>query len=326
MRQIATLPDEPTARRFADYLLTVEIRTQLIDETGGVGVWICDEDKVERARQELVEFNRSPGDPRYTQAAPLAQAKRRQEAQLERDYTRRQRQFERGMASGLAGERPLTIALVAISVLVALATNFGRPGSPLVQQLSIATYFEPIPLAPGADPEEVMGFRVPPNDLAQVRAGQVWRLVTPIFLHFTFFHLLFNTYMLYGLGGRIEAVRGFWRYGLLVLVLAVGSNLAEYYLDWSLKTGGQIVVVQSASFGGMSGVLYGLFGYAWMKSRYDPEGGLYVPSDMVVMMLGWFVLCLAGVIGPIANVAHGAGLALGMAIGYVPRLFPPREG
>ena len=51
------------------------------------------------------------------------------------------------------------------------------------------------------------------------------------------------------------------------------SNVAQYYLDVGLEDGG-LVVQRNPMFGGMSGVLYGLFGYLWMKSRYEPALGL----------------------------------------------------
>jgi GlpG protein len=69
-------------------------------------------------------------------------------------------------------------------------------------------------------------------------------------------------------------------------------------------------------FGGMSGVVYALLGYVWMRGKYDPASGLFVPPPTVTMMLIWFVAGWTGILGPIANMAHGAGLVLGMAWGY----------
>jgi GlpG protein len=85
-------------------------------------------------------------------------------------------------------------------------------------------------------------------------------------------------------------------------LIAVTSNVAQY------MTG-------SLRFGGMSGVVYGLFGYIWMKSRYQPGSGFYMPPNTVILMLGWFVLCTTGWIGPVANAAHGVGLVVGAIAG-----------
>ncbi len=132
-------------------------------------------------------------------------------------------------------------------------------------------------------------------------------------------------YILVSLGGAVESARGSLRFILLVLLLAAASNTAEYFLNWSFAEQPWFSFRQNPSFGGMSGVLYGLFGYAWMKSRFEPEAGLHMPPDTVVIMLGWFVLCLFGFVGAIANVAHGVGLLVGVLIGYAPRLWRRRS-
>src|SRR3954454_24948993 len=95
------------------------------------------------------------------------------------------------------------------------------------------------------------------DNLSAIKAGQVWRLVTPIFLHFDILHLGFNMLMLVSLGGRIEQSRGTGKLLALVLVIAVSSNLAEYYLNWSLQQSLWPVWSASPWFGGMSGVVYG---------------------------------------------------------------------
>lgn len=68
----------------------------------------------------------------------------------------------------------------------------------------------------------------------------------------------------------------------------------------------------------MSGVVYALFGYVWMKGRYQPHLGMGVRQQTVLVMLGWLVLCMTGWVGPIGNAAHVMGLIVGMAFGYVP--------
>src|SRR4051812_17025501 len=47
---------------------------------------------------------------------------------------------------------------------------------------------------------------------AAVDSGDVWRIVTAGFLHYTFFHLLFNMYALYIVGGMLEPAIGKLRY------------------------------------------------------------------------------------------------------------------
>jgi GlpG protein len=309
MRQIATLPNE-SAQTFADYLLTRKIRTQLLPENDGVGVWVCDEDQVAQARQELAEFTGNPSDPRFHQAGAVAESMRRQEERVEAEYNQLQRRLEARMRGLSGGRLPVTITLMVISIAVALASKLGADDQGrLLQKLHIASWTQ----------ERVDGHtRFLWHHLDEIRAGQVWRLVTPIFIHYGVIHLLFNMLMLLSLGGAVEARRGSLRYLLLVLVLAVGSNLAQYYLGHTTFDDGRLVLKGSPAFGGMSGVLYGLFGYAWMKSRYEPALGLNLTRDTVVILLVWFFLCLLGIVFRAANGAHAGGLLLGIVIGLAP--------
>jgi GlpG protein len=116
----------------------------------------------------------------------------------------------------------------------------------------------------------------------------------------------------------MESRRGSLRFGLFVLFVAVLSNLAEYYLGHSRIENGRLVLAGVPSFGGMSGVGFGLFGYLWVKSRLEPRLGLEMPSQSVLLMVGWFVLCWLGAFGAIANVAHTAGLLLGLLLAAAP--------
>jgi GlpG protein len=145
------------------------------------------------------------------------------------------------------------------------------------------------------------------RSLPEIHQGQVWRLITPIFIHMSLLHLLFNMLALKDLGSLIEARQGSFKLFLLVLVTGVVSNLGQNF-------------VAGPDFGGFSGVLYGLFGYTWMRGKFDPASGLRLIPSNIVMMLGWFVLCVIGVIPRMANGAHGFGLAIGMIWGAAPPL------
>lgn len=153
--------------------------------------------------------------------------------------------------------------------------------------------------------EEYIGFRPVAYNLVH---GQWWRFITPIFLHFSIFHLLFNGLWLWELGRRIEALEGGWGLLKLVFVIALLSNTTQY-------------VWQGASlFGGMSGVIYGLLGYIWWRHRLSPHPYLDIPPGIIVFMLVWLVVCMTGAIGwfadvKIANGAHVGGLLVGVGLG-----------
>ena len=84
----------------------------------------------------------------------------------------------------------------------------------------------------------------------------------------------------------------------------------------------QYFICDSPYFGGMSGVVYGLLGYCWMQGKFNPAFGAVLNKQTVIMMLGWFVLCWTGLLGPIANWAHTAGLLAGILWGYLEAVLP----
>jgi GlpG protein len=142
------------------------------------------------------------------------------------------------------------------------------------------------------------------GSLSEISSGQVWRIITPIFLHFGALHIIFNMLWLHELGGQIEKRKGAGFISLFILVTAIVSNLTQF------KFGGPM-------FGGMSGVVYGLLGYIWVKSRFDPGDGLYINQNTALFMLAWFFLCFANIFPGVANWAHAGGLVTGAVWGYI---------
>jgi GlpG protein len=307
MRQIATLPDD-AAHKFADYLLTLRIETKLERQDDGTAVWVCDEDRVPQARQELEAFQQGPTDARYGQATAVANEMRSQEERVERAYRRRQKRADEQVAAVIGGgTRLLTLGILALAILVAVLTRMGKRDIVLTQELFISA---PRQVAANGQQEP------PAGTLDEVLSGQVWRLVTPILLHFSYLHLIFNLLMFLSLGGQVEARRGSLRFLLLLLVLAVASNLTQYYLGHPSIVNGGLVLYCSPYFGGLSGVVYGLFGYSWIKSRREPDLGIQVSTQTVVILLVWFLACFF--MDNIANGAHAGGLAAGLLLGAIP--------
>ena len=138
-----------------------------------------------------------------------------------------------------------------------------------------------------------------------VLGGDYWRLLTPVFLHFGLAHIIFNMLWLSQLGGPLERRLGSASFVTLIVIIAVLSNLAQYLFE------------PLGLFGGMSGVVYALLGYFWMQGRFNPRFGMTLRQPIVVMMLIWFVVCWIGLVGNIANMAHTAGLLLGVGWGYL---------
>ena len=135
-------------------------------------------------------------------------------------------------------------------------------------------------------------------------ASQPWRLFTPMLLHFSLLHILFNLLWWSDLGRLIERHQSGLQLILITLVTAAVSNVAQF-----LDTGPR--------FGGLSGVVYGLLGYLWIYGKLNPDSGYALRREIVIFMLAWLVICFVGLSGIVANTAHLAGLVSGCVLGAV---------
>ncbi len=147
--------------------------------------------------------------------------------------------------------------------------------------------------------------------LAQFTDWQAWRYVTPAFIHFSVLHLVFNLLWWWYLGGQIEQRLGSGKLFILLIVGAALPNIAEFF-------------VSGPRFGGLSGVVYALLGYSWLRTRLQPDCGLAMPPALMGFMLVWLVLGFLDMLGtPTANIAHLVGLLIGLAQGWLDRHHRP---
>ena len=140
--------------------------------------------------------------------------------------------------------------------------------------------------------------------------GEYLRLITPMFLHFGLMHLAFNCIWLAMLGSKIEQQQGSIHLFLLVVACGAASNIVQY--EWS----------GSMYFGGMSGVIYALLGYLWVKHKLRPVNNEPLPSGIMLFMVGWLLFCMTGVLEltvgiAVANAAHFSGLISGLVMGAI---------
>ncbi len=185
----------------------------------------------------------------------------------------------------------VTATLIALSIIVALLSKIGSDFQ-LIHVLFFSEYRQGLP---------------------EILSGQLWRLFTPIIIHFGILHIAFNMLWLYQLGSAVEQRQNSKRMLILVIVISVLSNLAQFF--WS----GPI-------FGGMSGVVYGLLAYVWVQGKFNPRSGLELDQNTTIMMLIWFIVCWLGLVGNIANMAHTVGLVCGVILGlfYSPQFWRKR--
>lgn len=291
MRQIGTLPNKLQADRFTGFLITQGIDVFAEQEDADWVIWVRDEDQLLAAREALQEFCLRPEAARYAEAVPHADRLRKQQ-ELHRQSVAKNLIDVRTQVWGSPrpGRIPLTLILMGISIAVTVISSFGKQPQPMLQQLA---FRNPLAVAESADWRD--GWR-------DIKSGQLWRLVTPIFIHYSPIHILFNMLMLFSLGPAIEIKRGTASLGVLVIVIAVISNCAQFLFSGS------------TGFGGMSGVLYGLFGFVWIRMLRHPEEGFRIAPQTIQIMLLWLVLCFTGLMGNIANYAHLFGLFAGAGL------------
>ncbi|GAA3042109.1 rhomboid family intramembrane serine protease [Streptomyces glomeratus] len=143
--------------------------------------------------------------------------------------------------------------------------------------------------------------------LEGVAQGQWYRLLTAMFLHANYVHILFNMLSLWWIGGPLEAALGRARY----LALYFTSGLAGSALTY-------LIAAPTQPSLGASGAIFGLFGATAVlmrRLRYDmrPVIGLLVVN--LIITFGW---------GNIAWQAHIGGLVGGVVVGYA-MVHAPRE-
>src|SRR3989338_4395916 len=270
MRKIAIIPEAKEAAGFSAWLGQRGIEHHIGEPTSeGYPVWIYNEAEIETAQNLLDQFKQGIPQPVF-----IPQKKKHTLFLWKRKQ--------------LLDLGPIGLTMAIASFGIALVSQLGHRVD-LVEFLFYSRYV----------PQSGV-ISLPP----EIMTGQIWRLFTPIFLHFGLLHIVFNLLWLKDLGGALENRHGSIYFLTLVLVIAGISNTAQYF-------------VSGPAFGGLSGVVYGFLGFFWIRGKCDPAYGMKINPSIVIMMLVWFVICLTGLMGPVANTVHGAGLATGMAWGYV---------
>ncbi|MGV9274360.1 rhomboid family intramembrane serine protease [Streptomyces griseosporeus] len=145
------------------------------------------------------------------------------------------------------------------------------------------------------------------NSVEGVAEGQWYRMLTSMFLHGGYIHLLFNMLSLWWLGGPLEAALGRARY----LALYFTSGLAGSALTYLLAEPNSGTV-------GASGAIFGLFGATAVLMRrlnYDMRPIIALLVINLIFTFGW---------SNIAWQAHIGGLVAGVVVGYA-MVHAPRE-
>lgn len=164
----------------------------------------------------------------------------------------------KAMEKIFSSKRPVvTYLLIALCLIMFIVSGFG------VNTLSLIKY--------GA------------NVSSLVKNGEIYRLVSYMFLHGGIVHIFFNMYSLYIVGPKVEDFFGKWKYLLIYLVSGITGGLLSVALN------GEVISV------GASGAIFGLFG-ALLYFGYNYRGYIgsiirsqILPIVIYNLLIGFFI-------------------------------------
>ena len=268
LQPLVQLKDHNIALLFSNYLHSLGISAQLKSSQEEGYVIYCEENKISQAKIEFDAFILKPYDDKYQQAA----WDRGETVTLNADDFSLLSNFRE---SFLAHAGIVTLLVFMVCWLVFLGSELGW-----AQNLFNMLQF------------------YPHLSIDALLANPI-RLIGPVFFHFSWLHIVFNTMWWWQLGGSIEKTLGKATLINVLLLSAIVSNLGQY-------------LVSGSNFGGLSGVVYALVGFVWWFGYLAPERGLSLAKPIVGFLLFWLVLGFADLLPVnVANTAHLLGLISG---------------
>ncbi len=275
--EIGLLPKRELAFKFADYLNSIGIKAVAKPSFGSsYSIFVANESDVSRAKLELLRFGENPFNQAYNKAA------------WNRGRTlKRERRVKSNMLGFSMGSYTWTpFSVVSIIEIICLV-------------------FFVLSLIPGLDRSiEVMLGGLSLRDITE--NFEVWRLLTPAFLHFGFLHIAFNLVMFEAIARPLERHLGGWHIFYVTLSIAIVSNLLQY-----------IFLPPNTIFGGLSGVVYGVIGYMGILSRRaDVPQDMKLPPGLLLVCVVFIILGFLFFSG-ISNICHLGGLLMGAALGFI---------
>lgn len=149
----------------------------------------------------------------------------------------------------------------------------------------------------------------------QIADGKLWYLITPIFLHGSLMHLLFNSMAIYFFAPYVELFFGTKKFILISLGTGIFSTLGSFLFSNAISLGA-------------SGVIYGYLAFHVYLFLLNRELYLQTFGREVFILIGFNVV-YSLVAGNIDLAGHLFGFVGGLAIYFLfgrklPRMFPQR--
>ncbi|MBM3194625.1 MAG: rhomboid family intramembrane serine protease, partial [Chlamydiae bacterium] len=116
---------------------------------------------------------------------------------------------------------------------------------------------------------------IPFTELTILR-GQFYRLFTPALLHANLLHILFNLLWFLALGSMIEKRAGARKLLVLILIVGIAANVAQFIATGPL-------------FLGVSGVVCGLAGFIYIRTKRAPWEGYPLSNSGIGLLFIYIV-------------------------------------
>ena len=184
---------------------------------------------------------------------------------------------------------PVTVVLLIVNVLVWIAQEAAGGSQNTDNLIDFGAKFGPL-----------------------IACGDWWRLITPMFLHIGFFHLLANSFGLFIFGGMVERIFGSVAFAAIYLVAGVLGNLFSFWAD--------IGIYNRETIGaGASGAVFGIVGafgsYLLLNRHVLGQMGRQAMWSVVFIVGINFVLGIT--LSGVDNMAHLGGLFGGALLALV---------
>ena len=137
-----------------------------------------------------------------------------------------------------------------------------------------------------------------------IRNGEVWRFITPIFLHIGITHIFVNMYSLYAIGPAVERFFGTPRFVITYLLAGISGVVSSLALSPSPSAGA-------------SGAIFGMLGaLAAFLYRHRGLFGRFGRLQLRQIILVAFLNLGLGLMPGIDNWGHLGGLIAGATLGW----------
>lgn len=147
------------------------------------------------------------------------------------------------------------------------------------------------------------------NNYEKVQAGEIYRLITAMFMHGGIIHLLFNMYALYTLGPQVERYYGSKRF---IFIYFLSGIMGSIFSCLFLKSGASSLGSSTAIFGLLGSITY--FTYYYRATIQGFLNGPIVPALITNLIVG-LMFTNVGIMGHIGGFIGGLLVAMAIGIG-----------